>query len=105
MQRLAIFTLLIATTGATAQTPEQAKATVAFIQSLQQADGGFLPAGPAKGSDALPSSLRATLAGVRASTISAANSSSATRFSSSSPVASMKKRAVMPIRLAVPRKC
>jgi prenyltransferase beta subunit len=52
--------LLIALAPARAQTPEQKKATIAYIRGLQQKDGGFAPAA---GQD--QSSLRATSAAAR----------------------------------------
>jgi hypothetical protein len=54
--------LLLAAGPAPGQTPEEKKATVAFLQKLQHADGGFVAA-PV---DAPKSSLRATSSGVRA---------------------------------------
>lgn len=49
---------------APAQTPEQKKESVAYLQSLRTADGGFAASGPVKGDS--PSSLRATSAALRA---------------------------------------
>jgi prenyltransferase beta subunit len=63
MKRLLLvgFALLLVPAAAGAQSPDQKKATVAYLQQLQQKDGGFVPAaGPAK------SSLRATSAALRA---------------------------------------
>jgi prenyltransferase beta subunit len=49
------------------QTPDQKQATIAYLQNLQAADGGFLPAGPTKSPGEAPkSSLRASSAAVRA---------------------------------------
>ncbi|MSR51967.1 MAG: hypothetical protein EXS09_01600 [Gemmataceae bacterium] len=48
------------------QTPDVKKATIRFLASLQQPDGGFVPAPPDPKADAVPvSSLRATSAAVR----------------------------------------
>src|SRR5262245_23648864 len=50
-----------------AQTPEQKKATVKFVQELQVADGGFTPTPTDGRLDQNPhGSLRATTAGLRA---------------------------------------
>ena len=53
--------------AAPAQTPEERKATITFLQNLQQPDGGFLPAPIDPKLDQVPrSSLRATSAALRA---------------------------------------
>jgi prenyltransferase beta subunit len=57
--------LLIALTPARAQTPDQKKATIVYLQSLQAKEGGFLPAGTKPNGETKPS-LRATSAAVRA---------------------------------------
>jgi hypothetical protein len=49
-----------------AQTADEKKATIQFLASLQQPDGGFIAAPPTKESAAPKSSLRATSAAVRA---------------------------------------
>jgi prenyltransferase beta subunit len=48
------------------QTAEQKKETVAYVQSLQAADGGFLPARAPSGQPQPPSSVRATSSALRA---------------------------------------
>jgi prenyltransferase beta subunit len=59
--------MMIGATVAAAQTPDEKKASVAFLRGLQTESGGFLPAPPsaAQNGKALPS-LRATLGAVRA---------------------------------------
>lgn len=49
-----------------AQTPEQKQATVAYVQSLQTAEGGFLPAQPKPGEKPLAPGLRASSSALRA---------------------------------------
>jgi len=48
------------------QTPEQKQATITYLQNLQAADGGFLPASPGKAGEREQSSLRATSSALRA---------------------------------------
>jgi hypothetical protein len=57
--------LLIALRSVQAQTPDQKKATVVYLQSLQTKEGGFLPAGSKPNGESKPS-LRATSAAIRA---------------------------------------
>lgn len=64
---IAISLLFLLPCVAPAQTADEAKATIKFLQSLQNADGGFLPAPQDPKLDQAPrSSLRATSAAVRA---------------------------------------
>ncbi len=64
---ISVFVLSLCTTLASAQTPEQKKATIKFVQDLQVGDGGFVPA-PVDGRlDQNPKgSLRATSSALRA---------------------------------------
>ena len=65
MIRIAFYMCLFAS-PLLAQTPDEKKATIRFLASLQQPDGGFLPAPPDPKADAVPlSSLRATSAAIR----------------------------------------
>jgi len=65
--RISSLFVLFAPTFAASQTANETRATIEYLQSLQQADGGFLGARPDKGANPSPtSSLRATTAAVRA---------------------------------------
>jgi prenyltransferase beta subunit len=57
--------LFIAFNYARAQTPDQKKATVVYLQALQTKEGGFLPAGAKPNGESKPS-LRATSSAIRA---------------------------------------
>ena len=67
--RIAILVFLWPIVAVPAQTPEQKKATVNFLQSLQVSDGGFVPVPTDGRVDQNPhGSLQATSAGLRALT-------------------------------------
>jgi len=69
MKRLAVVALclVVASSGLRAQSPEERKATAAWLRGLQVADGGFLPAAPRTTSNpSNQSSLRSTTAALRA---------------------------------------
>ncbi len=64
---VAVLSVAVGLAVARGQTPEQKKATIAYLQSLQAADGGFLPSkAEPKGDAEIKSSLRATSSAVRA---------------------------------------
>jgi prenyltransferase beta subunit len=83
-RRLALLIFLIPFAVASAQAPEQKKATVKFLQELQLSDGGFIPAPVDSRLDQnLHGSLRATSAALRALTYfggAAKNKDGATNF-------------------------
>jgi prenyltransferase beta subunit len=65
--RISLFVMLLAPAIAAGQTAEETKATIRFVQSLQQPDGGFLPSPSTKAVVTKPaSSLRATSSAIRA---------------------------------------
>jgi len=57
--------LLFSLVPSRAQTPDQKAATVVYLQSLQNKEGGFMPAGAKPKGDSNPT-LRATSSAVRA---------------------------------------
>ena len=62
-----LFLALLLPIPLAAQTAEEKQATIKFLMSLQQPDGGFIAAPPGPKADGKPtSSLRATSAAVRA---------------------------------------
>jgi len=61
----AILTIVFCLAPARGQTPEQKKATIAYLQKLQTDEGGFLPSAPSSGKRDAPS-LRATSSALRA---------------------------------------
>ena len=64
--RLSAFVLVVACGPASAVTPDEAKATVKYLQKLQSPDGGFLPSQPNRVGPVDPmAGLRATSAAVR----------------------------------------
>jgi hypothetical protein len=63
---LALLLLLAGWAAVRAQAPAEKQATIAYLQKLQQPDGGFLPAVPKAGAPAKGSTLQATVAAVRA---------------------------------------
>ena len=67
MFRTAALTFVLFVAPLCAQTADEKKASVAYLLTLRQADGGFLPATPNPTLDQIPkSSLRATSAAARA---------------------------------------
>lgn len=69
MKRMLLIVLVVFTSLASApgQSPEQQKATIAYLQSLQSNDGGFLPSQASPTGATQPaSSLRATSSALRA---------------------------------------
>ncbi len=58
--------LIVFLSSVQAQTPEETKATIAYLQGLQTANGGFLPSQPSAGGAAGKPSLRATSSALRA---------------------------------------
>src|SRR5947207_925462 len=64
--RLILLCSLVGLAPLHGQTPEQKQATIAYLQSLQAADGGFLPAKPGNATEPVKSSLRATSSALRA---------------------------------------
>jgi hypothetical protein len=63
---LAVLLLLLGLATVRAQAPAEKQATIAYLQKLQQPDGGFLAAAPKAGAAAPGSTLQATVAAVRA---------------------------------------
>jgi prenyltransferase beta subunit len=63
---LALVLLLAGLTAVRAQAPAEKQATVAYLQKLQQPDGGFLPPAPKPGAPAQRPNLSATVSAVRA---------------------------------------
>jgi prenyltransferase beta subunit len=64
---LAVLCLAVCVPSLRAQSAEEKKATIAYLQGLQTADGGFLPAAPDPASNRLTkSSLRSTSSALRA---------------------------------------
>jgi prenyltransferase beta subunit len=63
---LAVLVILVGLAPVRAQTADERQATVAYLQKLQQPDGGFLAAAPQPGAAPGKSTLQATVAAVRA---------------------------------------
>jgi hypothetical protein len=63
---LAVVLCLLRLAAARAQAPAEKQATIAYLQKLQQPDGGFLPAAPKLGAASQGPNLQATVAAVRA---------------------------------------
>lgn len=66
MRRLLPFVALLIVAPLTAQTPDDKKASVTYLQKLQQADGGFPPLAPDAKAPAPKAGLRSTSSALRA---------------------------------------